>query len=92
MSVHPLNPPRQPRLSALDIVALTDVEIRATLIGLAGHQDPAIAAAAAVVVTEILERTRPGTDPAEVLGRNRIRLDRDPPRRWDDLIGPDPER
>ena len=77
MSVHEINPPRQPRLSALDIVALTEVEVRASLIGIAGHPDPAVAAAAALVVTEILDRTRPG-GAADVLGRNRIRLDREP--------------
>lgn len=78
MTVHPLNPPRPGRLSALDIVALTDVEVRAALLHIAGHPDPAVGAAAAETVREVLEHTRPGTDPADVLGYNRVKLDRDP--------------
>ena len=77
MSVHEINPPGPDRLTALDIVALTDVEVRASLIQAAGHSDPAVAEAVAEVVRFILERTRPGAD---ILGRDRIRLDRDPER------------
>lgn len=79
MSVHPLNPPRPDRLSALDIVALSDVEARAALLHLAGHQDPAIGAVVAETVRDILEHTRPGVDPAEVLGFHRIKIDRPTP-------------
>lgn len=78
MSVHPLNPPPPDRLSALDIVALTDVEVRAVLIHVAGHQDPAIAAMVAEEVRAVLELTRGPGAAAEVLGFNRIKLDREP--------------
>jgi hypothetical protein len=78
MSVHEINPRRPDRLSALDIVALTEVEVRASLIHLAGHQDPAIGALVAETVRDLLAHTRPGVDPAEVLGFNRIKLDREP--------------
>lgn len=79
MSVHEINPRRPDRLTALDIVALTDVEVRASLIQAAGHQDPAVAEAVAEVVRYILEHTRPG-GAADVLGQHRIRLDKDPGR------------
>jgi hypothetical protein len=73
MSVHPINPPRPDRLSALDIVGLTEVEVRAALIHLAGHQDPAIGAEVAETVRDVLERTRPG---AAVLGSHHVKVDR----------------
>ena len=72
MTVHQINPPPPDRLSALDIVALTDVEVRAVLIHVAGHADPALAAAIAAEVRAVLEHPRPGAA-AEVLGFNRIK-------------------
>ena len=78
MSVHKINPPPPDRLSALDIVALTDVEVRAVLIHVAGHADPALAAAIAAEVRAVLELTRGPGAAAEVLGFNRIKLDREP--------------
>ena len=79
MSVHPLNPPRPDRLTALDIVALTDVEVRAVLIHVAGHADPALAAAIAEETRAVLELTRGPGAAAELLGRGRIKLDRHEP-------------
>jgi hypothetical protein len=79
MSVHEINPRRPARLSALDIVALTDVEVRAVIIHLAGHQDPAIAAEVAAEVRAILEHTRPGVDPDDLFGNHHVKLDRPRP-------------
>ena len=76
MSVHPLNPPPLDRLSALDIVALTDVEVRAVIIHVAGHQDPAIAAMVAEEVRAVLELTRGPGAADGLLGNGRIKLDR----------------
>ena len=78
MSVHPLNPRRPDRLTALDIVALTDVEVRAVLIHVAGHADPALAAAIALEVRAVVEHTRGPGAAAELFGTGRIRLEREP--------------
>jgi hypothetical protein len=55
-------PPRSepPRLQSLDIVQLTTVEAFAVLVHLAGHRDPAVAAALADAVAGVLARTRTG--------------------------------
>ena len=78
MSVHPLNPPRPDRLTALDIVALTDVEVRAVLIHVAGHADTDLAASIAAEVRAVVEHTRGPGAAAELFGNGRIRLDKDP--------------
>jgi hypothetical protein len=46
------------RLSPIDVVSLTDVEVRAILLKLAGHPDPAVAGAVVDVTREVLARTR----------------------------------
>jgi hypothetical protein len=76
MSVHPINPPPADRLTAVDIAMLTDVETRAALVHIAGHRDPALAAAAAEAVRDVLALTRPGADPADLLGNHRVKVDR----------------
>ena len=48
------------------------------LIHVAGHADPALAAAIAAEVRAVLELTRGPGAAAEVLGFNRIKLDREP--------------
>ena len=78
MSVHPLNPPRPDRLTAVDIVALTDAEVRAVLIHVAGHADPALAASIAEEVRAVLEHTRGPGAADGLLGNGRIRLEREP--------------
>jgi hypothetical protein len=47
-----------PRLSAIDVASLTDVEVRAILLNVAGHPDPVVAAAVTESTRFILERTR----------------------------------
>jgi hypothetical protein len=49
-----------PRLSAVDIASLDARECRAALLLLAGHEDPAIAAAVTEAVARVLSRTRSG--------------------------------
>jgi hypothetical protein len=47
-----------PRIGALDVASLTDIEVRAALVHLAGDPDPAVAAAVLDAVRRVLERTR----------------------------------
>jgi len=61
--VRPLPEPGLPdisplRLSAVDVASLTDVEVRAALLKLDGHADPAVQLAVVDVTREVLERTR----------------------------------
>jgi hypothetical protein len=61
------------RLTAIDIVTLTDRETRGALVLLAGHPDPAVAGAVVDAVRKIVERTRvsppPEPDPPESGGQ-----------------------
>jgi len=50
--------PRMDRLSAVDVASLDDREVRASLLLLAGHQDPCVADAVVNAVRAILARTR----------------------------------
>jgi hypothetical protein len=54
----PSSEPEPERLQTLDIVQLTTVEAFAVLIHVAGHRDPAVAAAVADAVAGVLARTR----------------------------------
>ena len=46
------------RLSPIDVATLTDVEVRAILVKLAGHSDPAVYGAVVDVTRDVLVRTR----------------------------------
>jgi hypothetical protein len=46
------------RLSAIDVGSLAPVEVYAVLVHLAGHDDPAVAAAVVDCVRKVLARTR----------------------------------
>lgn len=47
------------RMSAVDIVHLSAVEVYAALVHLAGHRDDRVAAAVTEAVQQVLQRTRP---------------------------------
>lgn len=51
----------QKRLTAVDVAQLSTVEVYGSLVLLAGHRDPVVAAAVVDAVQDILQRTR-GTD------------------------------
>lgn len=58
-----MTPDIQPvRLTAIDVVSLTNIEVRAALIHLAGHRDPVVAEAVLDAVQGVLERTRGGEE------------------------------
>ena len=78
MTVHPINPPPPDRLSALDIVALTDVEVRAVTDPRSRACGPRSRRPVAARCAPARATPGPGADPAEVLGFNRIKLDREP--------------
>jgi hypothetical protein len=46
------------RLTPVDVVFLSNVEIRAVLTHLAGHPDPAVSEAVVEATEKVLERTR----------------------------------
>jgi len=46
------------RLTAIDVVSLTEVEIRATLVHLAGDPDPVVRDAVLDATRRVLQRTR----------------------------------
>jgi len=46
------------RMTPIDVVALDNIEIRAVLVHLAGHEDPVVAEAVVDVVQKVLTRTR----------------------------------
>jgi hypothetical protein len=46
------------RLGTIDIAALDDREVRASLLNLAGHSDPVVAEATVEAVRRVLQRTR----------------------------------
>jgi hypothetical protein len=47
------------RLTPVDIVFLSEVEVRATLVHLAGSPDPVVRDAVVAAVQRVLDRTRP---------------------------------
>lgn len=51
------------RLSAVEVAALSTVEVRAVLVHLAGHADPVVTEALLEAVRETLSRTRCGGQP-----------------------------
>lgn len=46
------------RLTPVDVASLSNVEVRAILVRLAGHEDPSVAGAVVDAARETLERTR----------------------------------
>ena len=46
------------RLTPVDIVFLSEVEVRAILVHLAGHEDPVVSDAVVEATRKVLERTR----------------------------------
>jgi hypothetical protein len=47
------------RITPIDIVFLTEVEVRAALVHLAGAEDPVVRDAVVETVRRVIERTRP---------------------------------
>jgi hypothetical protein len=48
------------RLTAIDVVTLSTIEVRAILVHLAGHPDPVVASAVVDATRRTLTRTRGG--------------------------------